>query len=293
MALPILLVMSSAASCFYVRENGSPPPITKRVLARGHLTGTPEIEQVVTWHTRAESAEKLIAHLAVRDNAKPPRVIWQADEPFPASDIGSVQIIDLDGDSIPEVLSLWWHSGSHGARLRVFHWDRNSRNFVELSFKGGEPRDDSIHGYRLRGGPRGKRIVLYKNAAVIAGEFELRGSEIARVGGGDKVSTQGSSGIEGRAVISPAHPGPVRDGETDTAPFKTALVISRASDGAVVARLETGSDGRFRVALPPGTYKVGPPLGTGQRLPRASEEIVNVVPGKFAHVTISFDSGMR
>jgi hypothetical protein len=108
------------------------------------------------------------------------------------------------------------------------------------------------------------------------------------------MTTQGESGIEGQAVISPTRPGPIRVGqEREVNPFKTTLVVLTAGEGREVARLETGSDGRFRVSLPPGEYKIGPPPSNSRFLPRGSEEFVKVLPGQFAQVTINFDSGMR
>ncbi len=107
------------------------------------------------------------------------------------------------------------------------------------------------------------------------------------------MTAQGESGIEGQAVISPAKPGPTRQGEPDTAPYKTTLAVRGASDSREIRQLETGSDGRFRVVLPPGTYRIGPPARAGRFFPRAAEQTVTVVQGRFAHVTIEFDSGMR
>jgi hypothetical protein len=78
----------------------------------------------------------------------------------------------------------------------------------------------------------------------------------------------------------------------NSAPYKTTLVV-RGEGDREVARFETGADGRFRVTLAPGTYRVGPPPATGRLLPRAGEETVIVEPGKYAAVTIYFDSGMR
>jgi hypothetical protein len=155
-----------------------------------------------------------------------------------------------------------------------------------------------VQRFRIQTSASHRRITVYKRAPtgwpiVAGGEFEVSGSEIIRVAGGAGVTTHSESGIEGQALISPVGPGPTRQGQPDSAPFRTTLVISRASDGSEVRRLETGSDGRFRVALPPGTYTVGPPVGTGRRLPRAGQETVTVAPGKFAQVTINFDSGMR
>jgi hypothetical protein len=287
MTLATLLAMSSAATCFDASATQSRSgALLKKVVGRGHLTGTRELQQVVTWRTSDA------AHLAIESAGRNPRTLWQADEPFPAVDINSVQVVDLDGDSIPEVLGLWWRRASGGAVLRAFHWDRRSKSFAELPMRDGGDKL-GIQAYRLRGSTGHQRIVVYRTAAVAEGEFEVRGSEILRIGRGNGVTTQSESGIEGQTVISPVRPGPIREGQSDTAPFQTTLVILRASDGSEVARVETGSDGRFRVMLPPGTYQVGPPVGTGRRLPRAGQETVTVAPGRFAHVTISFDSGMR
>lgn len=289
MTLATLLALSSAASSLAQSAGQSRSALLTRVVGRGHLTGTRELQQVVTWRTSDA------AHLGIESIGRNPRTLWQANDLSAMVDINSVQVADLDGDSIPEVLSLWWRRGSAAAVLRVFHWDRNSQSFAELAVRSnrGESTDNpEIRDYRLRGNTGHRRIVVYRRATVAGGEFELRGSEIVSVGGGGGVTTHSESGIEGKAVISPVRPGPVREGQSDTAPFQTTLVIFRASDGSEVTRVETGSDGRFRVVVPPGTYLVGPPM-TGRRLPRAGQETVTVVSGRFAQVTINFDSGMR
>jgi len=289
MTLVTLLALSSAATSF-AQGAGQPRPGVKKVAGRGHLTGTREFQQVVTWRTGDA------AHLGIESTARNARTLWQANDLPGMVDINSVEVADLDGDSIPEVLTLWLPRGSAAGVLRVFHWDRRSQSFAELPvrFNRGDGADKpEIRGYRLSGNMGHRRIVVYRRAAVADGEFELRGSEIVSVRGGGGVTTHGESGIEGKAVISPVHPGPTREGQSDTAPFQTTLVILRASDGSEVKRIETGSDGRFRVVVPPGTYLVGPPSGTGRRLPRGGQETVTVVSGRFAQVTINFDSGMR
>lgn len=288
MTLATLLALSLAATSFAQGAGQSRKALLTKVVGRGHLTGTRELQQVVTWTSDG-------AHLGIETTARNPRRLWQAGDLSGSVDINSIQVADLDGDSIPEVLSLWWPRGSAAGVLRVFHWDRRSQSFTELPvrFDRGDGADKpETRGYRLSGNIGHRRIVVYGRATVANGEFELKGSEIVPVGGG-RVTTHSESGIEGKAVISPVHPGPIREGQSDTAPFQTTLVILRASDGSEVTRVETGSDGRFHVVVPPGTYLVGPPRGTGRRLPRAGEETVTVVSGRFAQVTINFDSGMR
>jgi hypothetical protein len=292
--LATLLAVSSAATCF--GESASQPnprAVLKKVVGRGRLTGTRELQQVVTWRTGDA------AHLAIESTGRNPRSLWQAAEPFPVIDINSVHVTDLDGDGLTEIVGLWCQGASVGCQLRIFHWDRGAQSFTELKPKGEASAGTiEVQRFRIQTSASHRRITVYKRAPtgwpiVAGGEFEVSGSEIVRVSGGTGVTTHSESGIEGQAVISPVRPGPTREGQTDTAPFKTTLVILRTSDGTEVTRVETGSDGRFRVMLPPGTYKVGPPLEPRRRLPRGGEETVTVVAGQYAHVTISFDSGMR
>jgi hypothetical protein len=274
-------------------------PQKRRVAVRGHLTGTGDIQQVVTWQTlnpKSSSLPYAQAHLAVEAIGSGSRMLWQTDGGQTQYLVDAVQAVDLDGDQVPEIVSLWW-VGASGAALRVFHWDRDKQSFVELQIRDGL---SGVQRYRITGAARGgRRIVVYARSSTGARrpstvEYEVRGSEVARVGGGESVTTEGESGIEGQALIGPTRPGPIRQGQGPSVqPFKTTLIISTAGEQREVARLETGSDGRFRIALPPGEYLVGPPPAQGRFLPRGSEELVKVLPGQFARVTINFDSGMR
>jgi hypothetical protein len=267
---------------------------TRRVVASGRLTGTRERQRVVTWHTKSA------AHLAIETLGRHPRVLWQTEGGDSESRVDQVRVVDLDRDGIPEILSLWWKDSSAGAVLRATHWDRHQESFVELRFDG---ETDRVHSYRVvpaRGLGTSNRLVVETGSRTVPRRstaqgvaYELRGLTLIPVGGGRVVTTQGESGIEGQAVISPSHPGPQRQGAPSTAPYKTTLVVWRADGDQEVARFETGSDGRFRVALPPGTYRVGSPPQKGRFAPRAREETITVKPGMYAQVTIDFDSGMR
>ncbi len=257
--------------------------------------GSRERQRVVTWQTKGR------AHLAIETLGTRSRVLWQTEGLNSESRVDSVCVADLDADGIPEILSLWWKGSSGGAMLRVTHWDRRKEAFVELQFEG---EIDKVYHYRvvsIPGPVKSRRLLVEarpqsgaRRSTVGTVEYELRGLTLIRAGGGGRVvTTQGESGIEGQAVISPSHPGPQRQGESATAPYKTTLIVWRADGDQEVARVETGSDGRFRVALPPGTYRVAPPTQKGRFLPRAGEETVTVKPGMFVQVTINFDSGMR
>ena len=289
------LVASSAASVFGQTARVNRTGEQRRIVAaRGKLTGAGPFHQVVVLKTG--SGRDATAHLTVETTGPNPRAIWQAEDRFPARDITNIRIADLNGDRVPEIIGLFVRGGSSGAALRVFHWDRGSRAFVELNAGMGDRGILDVDGYRLGGRPgRARIIVNYRDRnPMTASEFEVRGSELIRVGGGAPVTPQGESGIEGRAVISPARPGPTRQGESDTAPYQTTLVVLTSADSHEMARVQTGSDGRFRISLPPGEYTIGPaPDQQFKRFPRGEQQTVRVLPRQFTKVTIGFDSGMR
>jgi hypothetical protein len=303
MTFALFLAMSSAAIVLSQTLGGAQtrPLQRRRLIERGHFTGERELQQILTWQTPNTRDGRLplaTAHLAIETVGARPHILWQVDGGQSQYLVDSVRAADLDGDGVPEITTLWWNGVSTGAALRVFHWDRGSHSFVELRF---ENEPVGVRSYRLIPSVGStKRLAVYvrpesgrTQRTVPAGEYELRGSMLIRLRGGETVTARGESGIEGQAVISPARPGPTRQGEPDTAPYKTTLTVRSASDGREIRQLETGSDGRFRVVLPPGIYEIGPAARPGRFLPRAGEQTVTVAQGRFAHVTIEFDSGMR
>jgi hypothetical protein len=259
------------------------------VVASGRLLGTREVQQI------SVSRSTGVLQLLIETVIPPRRTLWQTAGSNSETNIDSVRIADLDKDGIPEVLSLWRKGPDEGV-LRVFHWDVQQRVFLEIK---SADVIDNVRSYRIvnKGGRYSSRLVVDsrvgQNSRSLAREYELRDAKLVSTAGGTDVKTIGESGIEGQALISPARPGPLRQGQSGSAPFKTSIVIWDTRDGREVARLETDSDGRFRVTLRPGTYRVGSAQQQGRFLPRASEETVTVTPGKFAQVTIHFDSGMR
>jgi len=99
------------------------------------------------------------------------------------------------------------------------------------------------------------------------------------------------SGIEGVVTISPAMPGPAREGMPDTKPLPNMAWVVQSEKG-IVASFTTDSNGRFRVSLPPGHYTVSHQGGVG-RIGRFGPFEVDVVPGKMTTVEWKCDSGMR
>ena len=73
----------------------------------------------------------------------------------------------------------------------------------------------------------------------------------------------------------------------------SARVVVRGSSGAAVTTVQTGGDGKARVPLPPGTYRLEP-QGTGTALPRAPlPSTATVVAHAFVTVRITYDTGIR
>ena len=298
---PIAVLLLSAAIAFgSAATNPQTVPLQKRrVVAQGRLTGTRDVLQIVTWQTANRpnaSRPYAQAHLAVEKAGARPRTLFQADGGETQYLVGSIQTADLDGDGVPEIVSLWQEGASAGSVLRVFHWDRDRQAFAELQSRGDLA---GVHRYRIT---PAKRIVIYVRSntgsgwpPVAGGEFAARGAELVRINGGGNVTPQAESGIEGRTVISPIRPGPIRADDTQTTvPYPATLAIISTATGREVTRLKTGSDGRFRVALPPGEYRItSVQERPGRFLPRASEELVTVLSGQFAHIEIQFDSGIR
>ena len=85
----------------------------------------------------------------------------------------------------------------------------------------------------------------------------------------------------------------VGDDRPDEVPYPTTLQVLGAADGNEVARVESGADGKFRIALPPGEYLLQPVQLPGRRYPNATEVTVRVVAGKYAQLTVHLDSGLR
>jgi hypothetical protein len=301
---PTAVLLLSAAVVFgSAASNQQTAPLQKRrVVATGRLTGTRDVLQIITWQTAnrpSSSRPYAQAHLAIeKAGAKSPS-LFQADGGETQYLVGAIQIADLDDDGVPEIISLWQEGASAGSVLRVFHWDRARQTFIELQNK-----DDlaGVHRYHLTTAKGARHIVIYVRSnigsgwpPVAGGEFAARGAKLVRVNGGGDVTAQTESGIEGQTLISPTRPGPARaDGPPAVAPYPATLTIVSTASGREVARLKTGSDGRFRVALPPGEYRIIPVQETpGRFQPHASEELVSVLPGQFAHVKMEFDSGIR
>lgn len=98
------------------------------------------------------------------------------------------------------------------------------------------------------------------------------------------------SGIEGIITVSPAHPGPIRIGETNSKPLADAEFVVR-KDNSEVASFKTNARGEFRVSIPPGHYTVA--ANRKGRIGSFGPFEVDVSAGQMTQVKWACDSGMR
>jgi hypothetical protein len=99
-----------------------------------------------------------------------------------------------------------------------------------------------------------------------------------------------TSGLRGIVIRGPVMPVCMVGEPCDEPAASVRLVFLRS--GRAVARVRTGSDGRYRVTLAPALYRVSAPgrpaIGSGIE-PRSAR----VPRGRFARVDFSIDTGIR
>ncbi len=104
------------------------------------------------------------------------------------------------------------------------------------------------------------------------------------------------AGIKGTVVLGPTCAVSGDPGSFDPVPSAcltpyAAQMVVLDGENKVVARVVSGSDGTFRVDVPPGDYIVTP--ATTDSYPIAQPVSVTVVPGQYVTVQINYDTGIR
>ena len=107
-------------------------------------------------------------------------------------------------------------------------------------------------------------------------------------------SPAANSGIRGTATAGPVCP--VEKNPPDPAcaprPVPGAVLVVRDPSGSEVARVTTGADGTFSVAVGPGAYTVVPQPVEGM-MGTAAPVDVTVATGSVATIEIGYDTGIR
>ena len=98
------------------------------------------------------------------------------------------------------------------------------------------------------------------------------------------------SGIEGRVLLGPQCPVVTEGSPCPDKPVSAEVVAMRLDDREVFT-VQSGSDGRFRLALSPGSYEVQALVTAGGMF--AKPVNVMVSPGEFVSVDVLLDTGIR
>ena len=101
----------------------------------------------------------------------------------------------------------------------------------------------------------------------------------------------GESGIEGVITISPANPGPIRADAPASIPLANATFVVENKNGEATS-FKTDGQGRFRLSLSPGHYKVSL-QGRKTTIGRFGPFEADVAAGKMTKVQWDCDSGIR
>jgi Carboxypeptidase regulatory-like domain len=101
----------------------------------------------------------------------------------------------------------------------------------------------------------------------------------------------GESGIEGVITISPANPGPTRVDDAASKPLANATFAVEKNNGEVTSFI-TDEQGRFRLSLPPGHYKISL-KGRKSSIGSFGPFEADVALGKMTNVQWECDSGIR
>ena len=102
---------------------------------------------------------------------------------------------------------------------------------------------------------------------------------------------QGTTGLEGVIVVSPAGAGPATVGVPDSTPLSN-MDFNVTKGEQVVASFRTDNQGRFRILLPAGHYAISM-KSRGRGIGRRGPFEVDVVAGEMKKVQWTWDSGIR
>lgn len=143
------------------------------------------------------------------------------------------------------------------------------------------------------------RVALVAGLALTACGTGLRGgsggptpSSTSTAGDSSTTSTStGGLGVEGTVSASPTCPVERADQPCPPRPVQTEVRVVRA-DGSVAAQASSGADGRFRVEVSPGRYRLEADYPSGPGRGCTPVDIV-VEAGRFTQADIDCDIGIR
>lgn len=120
-------------------------------------------------------------------------------------------------------------------------------------------------------------------AAVLVALGGCRGSAVV-------LGPGAAQGIDGLVLLGPMCPVQQQPDSCPDQPYEAWLDV-RDGTGRQLTRIQSDTSGHFRVGLVPGSYILHPE--SGNPLPRASDQQVEVAAGAYTSVTVTFDTGIR
>ncbi len=99
-----------------------------------------------------------------------------------------------------------------------------------------------------------------------------------------------AQGIDGLVLLGPLCPVVTEENPCPDRPYAATIEV-RDGGGATVTTVRSGEDGRFRIGLEPGHYRLVPE--SGDPLPRAGPMDIDVPAGTWVQVTVGYDTGIR
>ena len=103
----------------------------------------------------------------------------------------------------------------------------------------------------------------------------------------------GEAGISGLTVIRSGCPVARAEPACPEKPVAALLSVMRTSDGLVVSKVQSDTNGQFAVAVPPGSYLLRPIGLVGGPGHDALPVPIDVRAGQYTTVTVLVDSGLR
>ncbi len=102
-----------------------------------------------------------------------------------------------------------------------------------------------------------------------------------------------NTGVEGQVLIGPTCPVVQQGKECPDKSYQATLTVLDSSGIREIARFQTDADGRFRLPLAPGNYILHPETPENLPMPIAPEQNFTVTEGRFAQISVVYDSGIR
>jgi len=116
------------------------------------------------------------------------------------------------------------------------------------------------------------------------------GLVFALIACGSAGSGDGTSGIRGQALAGPQCPVEIEGSPCPALPWQGTVVAMETASGDEFT-VETDDQGRFRLALAPGSYEVT--ISSESSPPFAKPQTVTVEAGTFTEIVVSVDTGIR